>query len=357
VPLGELAALPLCLVHAVLGAFPPLERLSAVAGSGALVVVRSLAHAFAWRGLPMPAPSAEQLAALALAPALGRRRLVVVALLVVGLEIVVRIRGSPRRELRVTFLDVGQGDAALVDLPDGQALLIDGGGLVGSPIDVGRSVVLPVLAARRRRELVAVILTHPHPDHALGLRAVFDTVRVRSFWSTGQEAPPPFVREAPVFEPRTLCGAHLVGGALVEILAPCPLDPDLSANDNSFVLRVTYGERSFLFVGDAEREEERRLVAPRADVLKVGHHGSMTSSSPAFVAAVAPSFAVVSCGVRNRFGHPSATTLATLAAAGTQVLRTDRDGSVIVTTNGHDLRVRVTARGSALAPRLLGRGP
>jgi competence protein ComEC len=141
-----------------------------------------------------------------------------------------------------------------------------------------------------------------------------------------------------------------MGGAVVEVLAPCPSPhDDRGANDNSLVVRIGYGRRHFLFVGDAEGEEERDLMALgagrlRADVLKVGHHGSRTSSSPAFLAAVSPEVAVVSSGVRNRFGHPHPTTLASLAAAGVRVLRTDRSGAVVATTDGDALDVRELAR-------------
>jgi competence protein ComEC len=141
------------------------------------------------------------------------------------------------------------------------------------------------------------------------------------------------------------------------VLAPCPgFSSDVGPNDNSFVLRILFGSRALLFVGDAEREEEDTLLQTagnrlRADVLKVGHHGSATSSSPAFIAAVAPHEAIISAGCRNRFGHPSPATLATLAAAGARVWRTDRDGAVIVTTDGRALTTR------ALAARVPGDPP
>jgi competence protein ComEC len=372
VPLGEMAALPLCLAHALLEPLSGAERGCALAASGALGLVRSVAHAFAgarWGTASVPTPSAWQLAVLAvgalgMSRAVARRRLrwalpCLVAFAV--LERGARARGSPRDVLRVTFLDVGQGDAAIVDLPDGTALVIDGGGLVGSPVDTGERVLAPVLRARRRGEVRAAILSHPHPDHFAGLRRGLDAVKLGALWDTGQGEDEGTggdyaallgdlrARGVPVLRPPELCGEHTIGGARVEVLAPCPGPAaDRGANDNSFVVRVGYGERSFLFVGDAEHAEEAELVATkraslRADVLKVGHHGSRTSTTAAFLAAVDPAVAVISCGVRNRFGHPALRALATLAASRARVLRTDRDGGVVITTDGRSLEVHAAA--------------
>lgn len=385
VPLGEAAALPLCLVHALLSGWPAAEHGCAIAASGALWLVRGLAHAFTWGALPVPAPTSAQLGAIATSVAgcacgKPRRWMGAGAAAVVVLEAIARVRGAPHGVLRVTFIDVGQGDSALVDLPDGSAILVDGGGLVGSPIDVGERAVAPLLAARRRSRLAAVVLTHPHPDHHLGLASVLPHVQdVGAFWDNGQgEAEGAGgayaellahvrARGIPVLPPGALCGVRTIGGAIVEVLAPCPrAAPDRGANDNSFVLRIRFGDRAILMTGDAEREEEHELLARghdagggdpnvldasgaraggglRADVLKVGHHGSRTSSSPAFLEAVAPRVAVISCGVRNRFGHPHASTLDALERSGARVYRTDRDGSVIVTTDGRSLDVRTMA--------------
>ena len=136
--------------------------------------------------------------------------------------------------------------------------------------------------------------------------------------------------------PPELCGDHDVGGADVRVLAPCPeLDANLGANDNSIVFVLHHRGVRALFVGDAEHAEEERLLALpagslRADVLKVGHHGSRTSTGPVFLRAVAPSLAVISAGARNRFGHPHPSTLATLAEAALPAARTDRMGALTI---------------------------
>jgi competence protein ComEC len=368
-PLGELFALPICLLHAVLGWAPAAEKGAALVGSGALLGVRVVARWSTATGavIAVPAPTSAQLAALAVTAtavwaAEGKRRRLATAALGaaawLALEIAAVREGAPKGLLRISVLDVGQGDSVLVDLPDGSAMLIDGGGMVGSPVDLGARVLQPVLRARRRKRIDAVVLSHPHPDHFGGLVSTVPQMEVGELWDSGQGEDQGAgaryaalfagarARGIPIRRPRDLCGApRFAGGARIEVLAPCPsYAPDAGANDNSLVVRISYGSRAVLLVGDAEHEEERDLLARargslRADFLKVGHHGSRTSTSPAFLAAVAPSFAAISSGVRNRFGHPHPRTLETLAAQKIEVARTDRGGAIVWETDGETVRV------------------
>ncbi|MFT3921718.1 MAG: DNA internalization-related competence protein ComEC/Rec2 [Myxococcales bacterium] len=261
-------------------------------------------------------------------------------------------------ELRVTFVDVGQGDAVLIESGSGSAALVDAGGAVQGGPDPGSESVVPLLRARRIGRLDAVILSHPHPDHYGGLFAVLDAVEVGELWDTGQAeaeggsgAATQLLKRAlergvRIVRPAERCGqAFPLGGAALRVLSPCPgFDEALDANDNSWVIRLTHGERSFLLMGDAEHATETSLVertpeALASDVLKVGHHGSRTSSTPAFLARVSPWLSVISAGRANRFGHPHADVMERLQSASQHVLRTDVVGGVRVTSDGRKLSV------------------
>jgi competence protein ComEC len=321
----------------------------------------------------LPVPSGFELslvgalgvALLALKRGQWRRGLGAVGAAVLGLFALERAQkaaGTPRGSLAATVLDVGQGDSSLIDFPDGSLWLVDGGGFVGSPVDPGRTVILPELRARRRSRIDVMILSHPHPDHFTGLESVISAVEVGEFWDTGQGmahgAGPIYARilarlrerGVPVRTPSELCGERRIRGVQVQVLSPCPgFRQELGANDNSFVIRLALGKHAFLFTGDAEHEAEEALLAGgaplRADFLKVGHHGSRTSSSPAFLDAVGPSVATMGTGVRNRFGHPHQTTLEKLSSRNIAALRSDRHGAVRLQTDGATLAVVTVADG------------
>lgn len=364
-PLGEMAALPLCLAHSVLSPCPPLEAGAALAGSGALLAVGWMARVAAgatFLAIPVPPPSVAEWVAMAflvgtLSSLQRRRRLWAVgyAVLLGGLEVKARAEGAPWGLLRVSVLDVDQGDSILVDLPDGSLFLVDGGGFVGSGLDPGRSVVLPVLRARRRSRIDVAVLTHPHPDHLLGLATAVKQMEVGEIWDNGQgeEGPgdPAYLslladakaRGIPVRRPPELCRGHWDRGETqVRVLGPCPkMVSGAEANRNSLVVSFGFRGRNALLVGDATIASEASLIAVdpaalRADFLKVGHHGSRTSSSLEFLKRVQAKWAAISCGVRNPHGHPHREALERLGSVASFVLRTDQLGGISWETDGEE---------------------
>lgn len=250
--------------------------------------------------------------------------------------------------LRVTFLDVGQGDAALVELPEGQRLLVDGG--PGGPhrFDAGRHVIAPFLWNLPAARLDLVVLSHPAPDHAGGLGAVGRRFGVERFWDTGRWGPGSeptrrALEEAGVKRQQVRAGAQQrLGSALLTVLHPDDAFAG-SRGDASLVLRVDWRGVSLLFVGDLGARGEALLLdrAPplRATILKVGDHGSRSASTRDFLEAVRPAVAVISAGSRHPFRHPAPETLQRMAAVGARVYRTDLDGAVIVESDGASLWV------------------
>jgi len=239
----------------------------------------------------------------------------------------------------------------LVVFPGGAVMVIDGGGrLVFGPqrptsLDIGEDVVSPYLWNRGIRRIDILVATHSHQDHIGGLPSVMANFRPKELW-TGANPPPELLAQASLlgirtFEKRT-SPAFEMSGARVEVLAPTEdyAAPQIGNND-SLVLRISYGSRSFLLTGDLERSIESKLLAngaiAHADVLKVGHHGSKTSTSRPFLDAVAPSVAVISAGFENSFGHPHPDVLGRLEARRTAILRTDLDGLSSVRTDGNRL--------------------
>ncbi|MEO8911026.1 MAG: DNA internalization-related competence protein ComEC/Rec2 [Gemmatimonadaceae bacterium] len=249
-------------------------------------------------------------------------------------------------------LDVGQGDAILIRTDAGRWVLFDAGPAWNGS-DAGRRVVLPYLL-RRGGALESFVLSHPHTDHVGGAASVLDAMRPRSYWDAafagGAEtyiASLAAAKKDGIEWHRVHPGDSVrIDGVTLSFLAPDSTwtvglkDPNLA----STVALVRYGMVRFLLVGDAERGEEDWLLAHhaselRADVLKVGHHGSSTSSSDAFLAAVHPDLAVISVGAGNKYGHPSSDVIRALGRAGAAVLRTDETGTIVIRTDGVHIEV------------------
>ena len=235
----------------------------------------------------------------------------------------------PDGRLRILVLDVGQGDAIVVETPEGRTLLIDAGSGGPMRLDAGERVVAPVLWNRGVLRLAAAVTTHDDQDHAGGIAAIRKLFTIGEAW-TAEE-----LRAAP----RVVGGVRLTALAAPETLG----GSRRGRNDEALALRVDYGLVSFLLASDITAATEAQLVAARAPlaatVLKVAHHGSRGSSTTEFLRVVRPLVAVVSVGARNPYGHPSPETLERLAAVDATVYRTDRDGAVILETDGRHLTV------------------
>ncbi|HJT87310.1 MAG TPA: ComEC/Rec2 family competence protein, partial [Bryobacteraceae bacterium] len=329
----------------------------------------------AWR---IPAPPlwlAAAISAALIATALVRGRLRIAAAGAAGalLAILVWHPFPPQHhpgELELTDIDVGQGESLLVGLPDGKHMLVDGGGIPAfgqrsrTQLDIGEDVVAPYLWSRSIRTLDIIAISHIHDDHLGGIPALIDDFHPKELW-TGATPDSPLWRQVceraarnKTAIVRLQAGRHLqFGGAEIDVLAPPPayVPADVPKNNDSLVFRIRYGRHAFLLTGDIERGMERAIL-PRmaaADVLKVAHHGSKTSSSNEFLDAVKPSFALISAGLDNIYGYPAAEILRRLQTRHAFVLRTDRDGLISISSDGRRLHVE-TDRWRAMEPKLLG---
>jgi len=253
----------------------------------------------------------------------------------------VREATAPPGALRLTVFDVGQGSSALVELPGGARLLVDGGGFAASSFDVGERVIARSLLTLGVRNLSAIAITHEDFDHVGGIPSILELFPGEEIWvpSAGRvNRGVARIAELGVEKGRAvrlmLRGMRFdFGGARIEVLHPPRSPGPVRDNDLSLVLRVAFAGRSLLLPGDIESGGEREIagVPARSDVLLVPHHGSRTSSSAGLLDAVRPSIGIISCGYLNRFKHPHTEVLARLANAGVRVARTDLDGAQRVT--------------------------
>ena len=273
--------------------------------------------------------------------------------------------------LHVTFIDVGQGDAAIVRLPHGSSMLIDAGGLPGtSSFDIGDRVVGPVLRTLGVRRLGTLAITHGDADHAGGAGSVLREFRPWDVWE-GVPVPPLELLQR-LRTDAVAAGSRwttvqrfdqsMLDEVRVSVLHPSPPDWERQdvRNADSVVIEMRWGEVSFVFTGDIDRETEA-AIAPLLQpsplrVLKVPHHGSSTSSSEGFVRAVRPDVAVISLGRSNNFGHPSPLVLKRYEQAGSRLFRTDQDGAITIDTDGTSLEIS-TFTGRTVRLKSLSRRP
>jgi competence protein ComEC len=285
----------------------------------------------------------------------ARKRLLF--LLLVWLNISVWNHVFRSRNLEVIFLDMGQGDAAFLRFPDGKTMVVDGGHR--SPeYDHGARVLLPFLRQHNIRRVDVVVASHPHSDHIGGLVALLEEIEVGHYIDSGQQYDSwtagrlrQLITKKNIRYQRVAAGDSLLGlggvGGLV--LHPTPVFVDSAGtsphglNNGSVVFKLSYDKVDILFTGDIEKETDAALLAwgprLRANILKVAHHGSRTSSQAAFVEAVGAEWAVISVGQFNTFGHPAAEVLARFAKRQVKVLRTDRRGAVLLSSNGRDIEI------------------
>lgn len=370
IPLFGSAVVALGLAGAAIEPLAPsaaahLFRLAGMALRPGVAFVRAVGT-WSWAAVDVPMPSVGELAGLyALLGGGWRRRHPIGRALIVAAALGLLLDAGwwvheryGRDRLRVTFLDVGQGDAAVVELPNGRVLVVDAGGLPGSEFDTGAAIVSPFLWSRKIRRVDALVMTHAHPDHFGGLAYLVVHHRPREFWwngvpgsGRGWRALAGTLARSDTVQ-RILAARDAVPGGVV--LHPPSGWEARSLNDGSLTLRLEIGDTRLLLTGDIEAAAERLLLrdpsALRSSVVKVPHHGSATSSTPAWLGAVAPQIAVISVGAENRYHLPAPTIEARYRAAVPCVLRTDRCGAITVDAGARDTCVSTVRAGCGCPP-------
>jgi len=265
-----------------------------------------------------------------------------------------------QKDLRLTFIDVGHGDSILIEFPKGERMLIDGGGLYEDRFDIGKNVIAPFLWGKKIRKIDILALTHPDPDHLKGLNFIASQFSIGQFWGNGfQTDSEPYLQLKKSLEEKKIKALSLseetppqtINGVEISILNP----PEWNAtqrrarylwdlNNASLVMKLRFKNISVLLTGDIGMEAEGRILRKghflKADILKIPHHGSSSSSSPLFLEKVKPTYAILSVGERNigRLPHPEV--LKRYGQLGSRVLRTDKHGAITVITDGEKIDVK-----------------
>jgi len=288
-----------------------------------------------------------------------KKKAALIVLSVALLIIIVQVF-YPVDNLKVNFINVGQGDCILIEAPNKINILIDGGGTPQSDFDVGSKIVIPYLRRKGVNEIDLLILTHPHLDHLEGLLPVLKEFKVDMVLDSGLNCDSSEYKEfisliikKGIPYHKAKAGDNFIFSNNLEIFLLNPLyDSDFYCesdfNNASIVVKLFYKNTDFLFTGDIEEAAEKKLLVwqniLQSDILKVGHHGSSTSTNLEFLDKVDPSIAVITVG-KNHFGHPSQKIIERLEDKNIQIYRTDEDGTIIIRTNGQEYWIR-TLRGN-----------
>ncbi len=270
------------------------------------------------------------------------------------------LKDSFQKELRLTFIDVGQGDSILVEFPGGEKMLIDGGGLHEDRFDIGKNVIAPFLWRKKIRRIDTLVLSHPDPDHSKGLNFIASQFAIRQFWDNGlQTESESYLQLRKTLSERKINAQSLnegtppqmINGVELSVLNPPTwntirrkIRSPSDLNNSSLVIKLQFKNVSILLPGDIGKEAEGRMLRKdnllRSDVLKIPHHGSSSSSSLPFLQRVKPTCAILSVGERNVGKLPHPEVLRRYFQLGTQVYRTDRNGAITVGTDGEKIEIK-----------------
>lgn len=281
-----------------------------------------------------------------------------VALLLITIGSFYCLRPWFQDDLRVTYLDVGQAESALIEFPGGKRMLIDGGGSPNIDFDVGEKVVAPFLWRQRIKSIDYVVVSHPNSDHYGGLPFIVRNFDVGEVWESGiEDNSMRYADFKEALKEKSLTSkivgdgdALVMDRAVIEVLSPpkgYSATDDRAANNGSLVMSVRFGDISFLFTGDIEKAAEERLIISKGNglkstVVKVPHHGSLTSSTDGFLEKVQPQKAVFSVGYNNRFGFPKKAIVQRYKDIKADMYRTDRDGAIVVSSDGKTITITRT---------------